>query len=134
MGFVVDKAALGQVFSQYCGFPCHPFRRMPHAYRHPSCAVGTVSQIAADVPNGLSLSPPRKEKKEIKSLGIINSHKKIEPIPVTGRASLQGCEMSRIPHCLDSRLIDGGKVVSFMHRRRYIPKKRYFSASGTHFC
>jgi hypothetical protein len=22
MGFVVDKVALGQVFSEYCGFPC----------------------------------------------------------------------------------------------------------------
>jgi hypothetical protein len=24
-GFVVDKAALGQVFSEYFGFPCQPF-------------------------------------------------------------------------------------------------------------
>jgi hypothetical protein len=23
VGFVVDKAALGQVFSEYFGFPCH---------------------------------------------------------------------------------------------------------------
>jgi hypothetical protein len=30
----------------------------------------------------------------------------------TGRGGLQGCEMLRIPHCLDRRLTDGGKVVS----------------------
>jgi hypothetical protein len=27
---------------------------------------------------------------------------------VTGRGGLQGCEMPRIPHFLDSRLKDGG--------------------------
>jgi hypothetical protein len=33
----------------------------------------------------------------------------------TGSGGLYGCEMSRIPHCLDSRLKDGGKVVSPTH-------------------
>jgi hypothetical protein len=33
-------------------------------------------------------------------------------IPVTGRRGLLGCETSRLPHFLDNRLIDGGKVVS----------------------
>jgi hypothetical protein len=27
MGFVVDKAALGQVFSEYFGLPCQSFRQ-----------------------------------------------------------------------------------------------------------
>jgi hypothetical protein len=31
-------------------------------------------------------------------------------IPVTGLGGLSGCEMLRIPHCLDNRLRDGGKV------------------------
>jgi hypothetical protein len=33
-------------------------------------------------------------------------------ITVTCLGGLQGCEMSRILHCLDNRLTDGGKVVS----------------------
>jgi hypothetical protein len=45
-----------------------------------------------------------------------------------------GCEMLRIPHCLDSRLTDGGKAVSPTHRPCSIPQKQYFSVSGTHFC
>jgi hypothetical protein len=42
--------------------------------------------------------------------------------------------MLRIPHCLDSRLTDGGKVVSSMHWSRSVPQKHYFHASGTYFC
>jgi hypothetical protein len=41
--------------------------------------------------------------------------------------------MLRIPHYLDSRLTDGGKVVSLTQRPRYTPQKHYFSASGNHF-
>jgi hypothetical protein len=37
-----------------------------------------------------------------------------------------GCEMLRIPHCLDSRLTDGGKVVSPTHRPRSTPQKHFF--------
>jgi hypothetical protein len=35
--------------------------------------------------------------------------KKKNPIPVTGRGGLLGCVMLRIPHCLDSQLIDEAK-------------------------
>jgi hypothetical protein len=42
--------------------------------------------------------------------------------------------MLRIPHCLDNRLTDSGKVVSPTHRQHFTPQKHYFSASGTHFC
>jgi hypothetical protein len=45
-----------------------------------------------------------------------------------------GCEMLRISHCLDNRLIDGGKVVSPTHRPLFTPQKYYFNVSGTHFC
>jgi hypothetical protein len=42
-GFVVDKVALGQVFSEYFGFPCQlPFHRLLHNHHHLSSAVGTV--------------------------------------------------------------------------------------------
>jgi hypothetical protein len=44
-----------------------------------------------------------------------------------------GSEMLRIPHCLDSRLTDGGEV-SPMHLPRSTPQKLYFCASGTHLC
>jgi hypothetical protein len=43
----------------------------------------------------------------------------------------------RTPHCLDNRLIDGGKVVSLTHQPRFTRQKHYyvyFNASGTHFC
>jgi hypothetical protein len=39
-------------------------------------------------------------------------------ILVTGRGGLQGCEMLRIPRCLDNWLTDGGEVVSLMRRPR----------------
>jgi hypothetical protein len=41
--------------------------------------------------------------------------------------------MLRIPHCLDNRLTDGGKVVSPKPRPRSTPQKHYFFASGTDF-
>jgi hypothetical protein len=40
-------------------------------------------------------------------------------MPVTGSEGTQGCERSRLPHFLDSRLIDGGEVVSLT--RQAIP-------------
>jgi hypothetical protein len=54
-------------------------------------------------------------------------------IPLAGHGSLYGYEMLRIPHCLDNRLTDGGKIVSLTHRPLSTPQK-HFSASGTHFC
>jgi hypothetical protein len=53
-------------------------------------------------------------------------HIKNQVIPVTDRGDLQGCETSRIRHCLDSRLTDGGKVVSFTHRPRRTPQKHVY--------
>jgi hypothetical protein len=35
VGFVVDKAALGQVFYEYFGFPCQSFYRFLHYHNHP---------------------------------------------------------------------------------------------------
>jgi hypothetical protein len=43
---------------------------------------------------------------------IWSKSKESKAIPVTGRGGLQGCESSRLSHCLDNRLTDGGKVVS----------------------
>jgi hypothetical protein len=38
MGFVVDKAALGQVFSEYFGFPCQSFQQFLHHHNHSGLA------------------------------------------------------------------------------------------------
>jgi hypothetical protein len=57
VGFVVDKVALVQVFSEYFGFPCQfSFHRLLHT--HLSSGAGTIGQLVADVPGGLSLTPP----------------------------------------------------------------------------
>jgi hypothetical protein len=50
-------------------------------------------------------------------------------IPVRVYGSLQGPKMLRIPHCLDSRLIGGSKVVSLMCRPSlYSPETLLFPA------
>jgi hypothetical protein len=49
VGFVVDEVALGQVFSKYF---CFPGQFSFHRLLHTSCI------IRADVPSGLSLTPP----------------------------------------------------------------------------
>jgi hypothetical protein len=38
------------------------------------------------------------------------------------------------PHCLDSWVADGGKVVTLTHQQRSTPRKHYFSDAGTRFC
>jgi hypothetical protein len=63
VGFIVDKVALGQVFSEYFGFPCHfSLHRLLHIH-HLSFGAGTIGQLVADVPSGLSLIPPQEIKK-----------------------------------------------------------------------
>jgi hypothetical protein len=47
------------------------------------------------------------------------SVKKSKAIPVTGRGGSYGSETSRLPHYLDNRLTDGGKVVSLTRRLPY---------------
>jgi hypothetical protein len=51
---------------------------------------------------------------------------KSKSIPVTGLRGLYGCEMLRIPHCLDNRLRDGSKVVSPTYRQHVTPQKHYY--------
>jgi hypothetical protein len=74
VGFVVDKVALGQVFSEHFGFPCQfSFYRLLHAHHLPSGA-GTIGQLVADVPGGLSVTAhPKKLKKKKKNLWICGS-------------------------------------------------------------
>jgi hypothetical protein len=45
VGFVVDKVALGHVFSVYFGFPCQSsFHRLLHNHYHLSSGAGTIGQ------------------------------------------------------------------------------------------
>jgi hypothetical protein len=45
VGFVVDKVALGQVFSEYFGFPCQSsFHQLLHNHPHLSSGPGTIGQ------------------------------------------------------------------------------------------
>jgi hypothetical protein len=65
MGFVVDNVALGQVFSEYFGFPCQfSFHRLLHTH-HLLSGAGTVGELAVDVPmlTQSHLTAPRKYKK-----------------------------------------------------------------------
>jgi hypothetical protein len=56
VGFAVDKVALGQVFSEYFGFPCQfSFHRLLLTH-HLSSGAGRIGQLLADVPSGLSLT------------------------------------------------------------------------------
>jgi hypothetical protein len=72
VGFVVDKVALGQFFSEYFGFPCQfSFHRLLPNH-HLSSGAGTISQIVADVPSGLSLTQRKKN---------ISARNKPAPVP-----------------------------------------------------
>jgi hypothetical protein len=42
--------------------------------------------------------------------------------------------MLRIPHCLDNRLTDGGKIVTLRTCCALLPRNLHFSRSGNHFC
>jgi hypothetical protein len=60
VGFVVDKVALGQVFSEYFGFPCQSsFNHSLHNHHHLSSGAGTIGQTVSAVPSGHSVTPLR---------------------------------------------------------------------------
>jgi hypothetical protein len=45
MGFMVDKVALGQVFSEYFDFHSQSFHGLLHTHHHPSSSgAGTLGQ------------------------------------------------------------------------------------------
>jgi hypothetical protein len=57
--FVVDKESLGQVDSDYFGFPCQfSFNRLLPTH-HLSSGAGAIGQLVAHVPSVLSLTPPQ---------------------------------------------------------------------------
>jgi hypothetical protein len=57
VGFVVDKVALAQVFSEYFGFPYKSsFHQLLNNHYHLTSGAGTIGQTVAAVPSGLSLT------------------------------------------------------------------------------
>jgi hypothetical protein len=48
VGFVVDKAALGQVFSEYLDFPCQSFHRFLHYHSHPGLAQYAIGDRSVE--------------------------------------------------------------------------------------
>jgi hypothetical protein len=66
MGFVVDKVALGLVFSEYFGFSYQcSFHRLLYIH-HLIAGAGRIGQLVADVRNERSLTPLQ-ELSEIKT-------------------------------------------------------------------
>jgi hypothetical protein len=63
--FVVNKVALGQVFSEYFGFPCQSSSHQLLHNHHLSSGAGQQWPTVANVPSGLSLTPPRETKKKV---------------------------------------------------------------------
>jgi hypothetical protein len=64
VGFVVDKVALGQVFSEHFGFPCQSsFHQLLHNHPHLSSGAGTTDQKWLQY-KGLSPTPLAIKKKQ----------------------------------------------------------------------
>jgi hypothetical protein len=59
--------ALEQVFSEYFSFPCQSFHQLLHIHHHPLFGAGKIGQTVADVPSGLSLTPPQETKTKTKT-------------------------------------------------------------------
>jgi hypothetical protein len=63
VGFVIDKVALGQVFSEYFGFPCQfSFHRLFHTH-HLSSGAGTMGRYWPTYQSDC-LTPPQETKQK----------------------------------------------------------------------
>jgi hypothetical protein len=62
--FVVDKAELEQVCSEYFGFPSHSLHRPLYILHHPPFGAGAIGQIVTGVPNGLRFTSLQEIKKK----------------------------------------------------------------------
>jgi hypothetical protein len=65
MGFAMDGLELGQLFSEYFGFPCQfSFHRLFQTH-YLSSGAGKVAQILTGVPSGLSLNLSQRNVKQL---------------------------------------------------------------------
>jgi hypothetical protein len=74
---------MGRVFSKYLSFPYQSFHRLLDTNYHPSSRAGTIGQIVADIPSGISLTPPQ----ETYSGPVLQA---IKPEP-TNSSNYNGC-------------------------------------------
>jgi hypothetical protein len=82
VGFVVDKVALGQVFSEYLCFPCQSsFHRLLHNHHHLSSEAGTIGQTVAAVPSEICPTPKAIRKKKVHSEAS-NRQKVVQLFPI----------------------------------------------------
>jgi hypothetical protein len=78
VGFVVDKVALRQVFSEYFGFPYQSsFHQILHHHNHPGHL--TIGHSVADAPSGPSLdSIPHYARKKVDSFWVLHNEERRE--------------------------------------------------------
>jgi hypothetical protein len=65
----VDKVALAQIFSEYFGFACQSFHRLLDIH-HLSSGACAKSQLVADVPSVLSLTPQTKKNNNLRNTSL----------------------------------------------------------------
>jgi hypothetical protein len=94
VGFVVDRVALGQVFSEYLGFGCQfSFHQLLHTNR--SSGAGTMGPIMAFVLNELSyLAHTMKIEANHEDVSQDNLCPSRDSNPAPQNTSLQGCRYS----------------------------------------
>jgi hypothetical protein len=70
--FVVDKAALWQVFSEYFGFPCQSFHRFLHYHNHPGLTQQTIKwpQCREDLDSTPHYAKKKKDPNKVKFEGV----------------------------------------------------------------
>jgi hypothetical protein len=73
VGFVVERVALGQVFSEYFGFPCQFAFYQLLRNHHITSGAGTIGQTVAGVPSGLSHSIRKIKKKNFYKKKILQT-------------------------------------------------------------
>jgi hypothetical protein len=89
--------------------------------RHPH--VLQMGRTVSDACNEAKNLLPYIEARPSQECRICADHfKNIKSILVTGRG---GCETSRLPHFIESRLRDGGDVVSLTSRPHFSPPGRF---------
>jgi hypothetical protein len=74
VGFVVDKMASGQVFSEYFDFPCQPYFIPPTSSSPQSPGTGTIGQVLAAVPRGPSMDSISQLKKKLFKITLYTTY------------------------------------------------------------
>jgi hypothetical protein len=75
VGFVVDKAALGQVYSEYFGFPCQSFHQFLH-HNQPGLAQNAIGGRSGEWTQYINL---KKQNINNNSFLLVSSNKIFTP-------------------------------------------------------